>query len=170
MSNARSLADIKIDLAPEVQTIMARYPTSRSAIMPVLELAQQKYGVVDGDVYQTVAELLDVPEIWVFEVASFYTLFDRTVTGRHHIRLCTNLSCQLRGSDALLTHLQRRLDVESGGTTRDGIFTLSAVECLGACEVAPVLMADRQYIGDLTVEILDALLASLADQPAEEMS
>jgi NADH-quinone oxidoreductase subunit E len=170
MSNARSLADIKSDLASEAHKIMARYPTNRSAIMPVLDLAQQKYGIVDGAVYQTVAELLDVPEIWVFEVASFYSLYDRAHTGRHHIRLCTNLSCLLRGADVLMTHLQQRLDVGAGETTTDGSVTLSAVECLGACEVAPVLMADKQYHGDLTVEKLDALLASLADQPTKEVS
>ena len=170
MSDARSLADIKIDLAPEVPLIMTRYPTNRSAIMPVLDLAQQKYGVVDGLIYQAVAELLEVPEIWVFEVASFYTLFDRTVTGRHRIRLCTNLSCMLRGADDLMTHLQQRLGAGDGETTSDGTFTLSAVECLGACEVAPVLMAEARFHGDLTVEKLDALLALLADQPAEEVS
>lgn len=170
MSDARSLADIKSDLAAQVQQVMTRYPTTRSAIMPALDLAQQKYGGVDGLTYQAVAELLDVPEIWVFEVASFYSLYDRAESGRHHIRLCTNLPCMLRGAEPLMTHLQQRLDVGPGGTTADGSFTLSAVECLGACELAPVLMADKQYHGDLTAAKLDALLASLADQPAEEMS
>jgi len=170
MSDTRSLADIKRDLAEKAQQIMARYPTARSAIMPTLDLAQQEYGSVDELTYQAIAELLDVPEIWVFEVASFYSLYDRSKMGRHHIRLCTNLPCMLRGADALMLHLQQRLEVEPGETTSDGSFTLSAVECLGACEVAPVLMAQAQYHGDLTVEKLDALLATFADQPAEEMS
>ncbi len=170
MSDARSLEDIKGDLAADVQQIMTRYPTSRSAIMPALDLAQQKYGGVDGTTYQAVAELLDVPEIWVFEVASFYSLYDRAKTGRHHLRLCTNLSCMLRGSDALMRHLQERLNVHIGGTSEDGAITLSAVECLGACEVAPVLMADTQYHGDLTVEKLDALLAALCEQAVEEVT
>lgn len=170
MSDARSLSDIKSELAAQVQQVMTRYPTTRSAIMPALDLAQQKYGGVDGLTYQAVAELLDVPEIWVFEVASFYSLYDRAATGRHHIRLCTNLPCLLRGAEALMRHLQQRLAVGPGETTGDGRFTLSAVECLGACELAPVLMANRQYHGDLTAAKLDALLASLADQPAEEMS
>ncbi|PCJ10683.1 MAG: NAD(P)H-dependent oxidoreductase subunit E [Rhodobacteraceae bacterium] len=142
---------------------MTRYPTRRSAIMPALDLAQQKYGGVDGTTYQAVAELLDVPEIWVFEVASFYSLYDRSVTGRHHLRLCKSLSCMLRGSDALMRHLQERLNVKPGETSKDGAITLSAVECLGACEIAPVLMADTQYHGDLTVEKLDGLLAALAE-------
>jgi len=170
MSDARSLDDIKGDLAADVEQIMTRYPTSRSAIMPALDLVQQKYGGVDGTSYQAVAELLDVPEIWVFEVASFYTLYDRTKTGRHHLRLCTNLSCMLRGSDALMRHLQDRLKVKSDETTKDGAITLSAVECLGACEIAPVLMADTQYHGDLTVEKLDTLLAALSDQVAKEVT
>lgn len=170
MSDARSLDDIKGDLAADVEQIMTRYPTSRSAIMPALDLVQQKYGGVDGTSYQAVAELLDVPEIWVFEVASFYTLYDRTKTGRHHLRLCTNLSCMLRGSDALMRHLQDRLKVKFDETTKDGAITLSAVECLGACEIAPVLMADTQYHGDLTVEKLDTLLAALSDQVAKEVT
>ncbi len=170
MSDARSLDNIKSDLASDVQQIMTRYPTCRSAIMPALDLAQQRYGGVDGTTYQAVAELLDVPEIWVFEVASFYSLYDRTTTGRHHLRLCTNLSCMLRGSDALMRHLQERLNVKPGETSDDGAITLSAVECLGACEVAPVLMADTQYHGDLTVEKLDVLLATLTEQVVEEMT
>ena len=170
MSDTRSLADIKGDLGAQVQQIMSRYPKSRSAIMPALDLAQQTYGGVDGLTYQAIAELLDVPEIWVFEVASFYTLYDRKEVGRHHIRLCTNLPCMLRGAETLMNHLQQRLGVGHGETTSDGKFTLSAVECLGACEQAPVLMADAQYHGDLTAEKLDALLASLAELPAEEVS
>jgi len=170
MSDTRSLADIKGELSAQVEQIMSRYPTSRSAIMPTLDLAQQKYDGVDELTYQAIAELLDVPEIWVFEVASFYSLYDRSKVGRHHIRLCTNLPCMLRGADALMAHLQEKLDVGPGETTLDGGFTLSAVECLGACEVAPVLMAQAQYHGDLTVEKLDELLASLAEQPVEEMS
>lgn len=170
MSDAHNLDDIKSDLVTDVQQIMTRYPTSRSAIMPALDLAQQKYGGVDGTIYQAVAELLDVPEIWVFEVASFYSLYDRAKTGRHHLRLCTNLSCMLRGSDALMRHLQERLNVKPGETSEDGAITLSAVECLGACEVAPVLMAGTQYRGDLTVEKLDTLLADLSDQVAKEVT
>lgn len=170
MSDVRSPSDIKRDLAPKVQQVMTRYPTPRSAIMPALDLAQQMYGTVDGTIYQAVAELLDVPEIWVFEVASFYSLFDRTETGRHHLRLCTNLSCLLRGSDGLMQHLQQRLNIEIGETTRDGAVTISAVECLGACEIAPVLMLDGEYHGDLTEEKLDRLLSSCIDQPAKETS
>ncbi|WP_212744737.1 complex I 24 kDa subunit family protein [Parasedimentitalea maritima] len=168
MSDARSLTDIKRDLATGVRQMRTRYPTSRSAIMPALELAQQKYGQLEGLTYQAVSELLDVPEIWVFEVASFYSLFDRAQTGLHHLRLCTNLSCMLRGSDALMQHLQDRLAIKSGETTSDGSFTLTAVECLGACEMAPALMVDARYHGDLTTDKLDGLLASLAGRPAKE--
>ena len=170
MSDARSLSDIKHDLADEVHQIITRYPTNRSAIMPSLDLAQQKYGSVDETVYQAVAELLEVPEIWVFEVASFYTLFDRTPKGRHHVRFCTNLSCMLRNSDALLQYLQDQLDIRIGETTSDGAVTLSAVECLGACEMAPMMMVDGQYHGNLTTEKLDEFLTAWLAQPAEEVS
>ena len=163
MSDTHSLSDIKRELATGAQQIMARYPTARSAIMPVLDLAQQKYDGVNGTTYQAVAELLDVPEIWVFEVASFYSLYDCSETGRHHLRLCRSLSCMLRGSDALMQYLQDQLSVKLGETSRDGAITLSAVECLGACEMAPVLMADTQYYGDLTTQQLDALLRTFAE-------
>lgn len=166
MSDARSLSDIKRDLAADVQQIMTRYPTHRSAIMPVLDLAQKTYGGVDGVTYQAVADLLEVPEIWVFEVASFYSLYDRTQTGQHHLRLCTNLSCMLRGSDALMQHLQEQLNITVGETTKDGTITLSAVECLGACGMAPALMLNNQYYGDLTPDKIDALLAPFREGEA----
>ncbi|MCB4455660.1 NADH-quinone oxidoreductase subunit NuoE family protein [Leisingera sp. McT4-56] len=167
MTDDRTVAGIKAALAAQVQEAAARYPTSRSAIMPALELAQQKYGSVDGTTYQAVAELLDVPEIWVFEVASFYTLFDRAEPGRHHLRLCTNVSCMLRGAEEILDCLQEQLSVKDGETTADGLITLSGVECLGACDKAPVLMVDDEYHEDVTAETLDALLKALTREAKE---
>ncbi|MGR3761064.1 NADH-quinone oxidoreductase subunit NuoE family protein [Roseobacteraceae bacterium NS-SX3] len=162
MSDDRIVAGIKTELAAQVQEAAARYPTSRSAIMPALELAQQKYGSVDGTTYRAIAELLDVPEIWVFEVASFYTLFDRVERGKYHLRLCTNISCMLRGAEEMLDSLQRRLSVKDGETTTDGLITLSGVECLGACDKAPVLMINDDYHEGVSEEKLDALLTRLA--------
>ncbi|NSY41296.1 NAD(P)H-dependent oxidoreductase subunit E [Leisingera sp. ANG59] len=172
MSDDRTVAGIKTALAAQVQEAAARYPANRSAIMPALELAQTKFGSVDGTTYQAIAELLDVPEIWVFEVASFYTLFDRAKAGRYHLRLCTNISCMLRGAEEMLLELQRHLAVQDGGTTADRLFSLSGVECLGACDKAPVLMVNEDYIEDITPAKLEALLAALKrewqEQSAEE--
>ncbi|MFY0312570.1 NADH-quinone oxidoreductase subunit NuoE [Leisingera sp. D0M16] len=167
MSDDRTVAGIKTALAAQVQEAAARYPANRSAIMPALELAQQKFGSVDGTTYQAIAELLDVPEIWVFEVASFYTLFDRVKTGRYHLRLCTNVSCMLRGAEEILDSLQEQLSVKGGETTADGLITLSGVECLGACDKAPVLMVNDEYHEDVTAEKLDALLKALTREAKE---
>lgn len=160
---------IKQALGPQVQEAAARYPAKRSAIMPALDLAQQKYGLVNETVYQAIAELLDVPEIWVFEVASFYTLFDRAKAGRYHLRLCTNVSCMLSGAEELLEELQIHLASEE---MSEELFSLSAVECLGACDKAPVLMVNEDYIEDITPAKLEALLAALKreaqEQPEEE--
>lgn len=157
-----STAAIRDALAGRVQEISTRYPTARSAIMPALELAQEEFGPLDGDAYEAVAGLLDVPEIWVFEVASFYTLFDRSGKGRYHLQLCTNVSCMLRGAEEMLTRLEQRLGVRAGETTADGIFTLSRVECIGACDKAPAMMVNADYYEDLSDEALDALLDSLS--------
>ncbi|WP_291730521.1 NAD(P)H-dependent oxidoreductase subunit E [Leisingera sp. F5] len=165
MSDDRTVASIKQTLGPQVQEAAARYPVRRSAIMPSLDLAQKEYGVVDGTIYQAIAELLDVPEIWVFEVASFYTLFDRARAGRYHLQLCTNVSCMLAGAEELLEELQMHLAAE---LCANGLFSLSAVECLGACDKAPVLMVNEDYIEDITPAKLEALLAALQREAQEQ--
>lgn len=162
MTASHSTAAIRDALADRVQEVTARYPTARSAIMPALELAQEEFGPLDGNAYQAIAGLLDVPEIWVFEVASFYTLFDRAGKGTYHLQLCTNVSCMLRGAEEMLTRLEQRLGVPAGGTTADGVFTLSRVECIGACDKAPAMMVNADYYEDLTPKTLDALLDSLS--------
>jgi len=165
MSDDRTVASIKQMLGRKVQEAAARYPVKRSAIMPALDLAQKEYGVVDGTAYQAIAELLDVPEIWVFEVASFYTLFDRARTGRYHLQLCTNVSCMLAGAEELLEELKMHLAAEP---CANGLFSLTAVECLGACDKAPVLMVNEDYIEDITPAKLEALLAALQREAQEQ--
>jgi NADH-quinone oxidoreductase subunit E len=163
---------VKSDLAGPVREIVARYPQARSAIMPALYLAQEKYGHVDGTVYKAISELLDVPEIWVFEVASFYTMFAREPRGTFHIQLCDNLSCMLLGADHMRACLEHRLGIQAGQTSKDGMFTLSLVECIGSCDVAPAMMINQDQYSNLDeaklTDILDQLTlgsaASLSDQ------
>jgi len=161
---------VKADLGEAIRDITGRYPTSRSAIMPALYLAQDKYGAVDEVIYRAIAEILDVPEIWVFEVASFYTMYNREKVGRFHLQLCTNVSCMLRGAYDALGHLERRLGVGDGQTTADGLFTLSTVECIGSCDYAPVLMVNDRYHHNITAQGLDALLDRLAASAKETAS
>ena len=117
MKTERSVATIRADLGESIREITTHYPKNRSAIMPALYLAQEKYGSVDGYVYQAIAEILDVPEIYVFEVASFYTMYNRKEVGKFHIQLCTNVSCMLLGAYNVLDHLEQRLGIKAGETT-----------------------------------------------------
>ncbi|MBL4874573.1 MAG: NAD(P)H-dependent oxidoreductase subunit E [Rhodobacteraceae bacterium] len=161
MTTDRNIASITAEMADEVKEVAKRYPSKRSAIMPALYLAQDKYGTVDEVVYQAISEMLDVPEIWVFEVASFYSMYNRKELGKYHIQFCTNVSCMLLGADEVLANIKNRLGIETGETTDDRLFTLSSVECIGACDVAPVMIVNEKYYNNLTdgrvAEILDQL-------------
>ena len=144
----------------EIEAAAARYPERRSAIMPALMIAQKEHGHLPGPVLEDVAEILGVERVWVYELATFYTLFHTEPIGRFHLQLCDNVSCMLCGSEALLKHLETTLGIRKGETTQDGAFTLSTVECLGACEMAPVMQVGDDYHGNLDTARLDALLES----------
>jgi NADH-quinone oxidoreductase subunit E len=144
----------------EIEAAASRYPDRRSAIMPALMIAQKEHGHLPGPVLEEVAEILGVERVWVYELATFYTLFHTEPIGRFHLELCDNVSCMLCGSEALLKHLETTLGIRKGGTTPDGVFTLSTVECLGACEMAPVMQVGDDYHGNLDAARLDALLES----------
>lgn len=136
--------------------------------MPALYLAQGRHAELSGEVLLEVAGILDVPEIWVYELATFYDMFHTEPVGRFHLQLCTNVSCLLLGADKLCGHLERRLGVERGGTTPDGLFTLSTVECLGSCDTAPVMQVNRDYHENLSSERIDRILQQLRDEARGE--
>ncbi|RVJ75554.1 NADH-quinone oxidoreductase subunit NuoE [Sinorhizobium medicae] len=144
----------------EIEAAAARYPDRRSAIMPALMIAQKEHGHLPGPVLEDVAEILGVERVWVYELVTFYTLFHTEPIGRFHLQLCDNVSCMLCGSEALLKHLETTLRIKKGETTADGVFTLSTIECLGACEMAPVMQVGDDYHGNLDNARLDALLES----------
>lgn len=159
-----------MDLREKIEAAAARYPDQRSAIMPALMIAQAEHGHLPGEVLEEVADILGVERIWVYELATFYTLFHTEPMGMFHLQLCDNVSCLLLGSEALLKHMQEALGIEKGGTTPDGLFTLSTVECLGACEMAPMMQVGDDFHGDLDAERIDQLLDKLratAGQPGE---
>ena len=144
-----------------IREAMARYPQKRSALLPVLHLVQEDLGWLSEEAQNYVAELLDLPPIKVYEVASFYTMFKKKPTGRYHVQLCTNISCTLNKSSELLKFLQERLGVRPGETTSDDRFTLDTVECLAACGQAPVMQVNKDYVENLTLERLEAYLEEL---------
>ena len=170
MTDDRTISSIRDDLTIAISEVRTRYPNARSAIMPALYLAQDKYGSLDGTVYQAIAEILDIPEIYVFEVASFYTLYNREAVGKFHLQICTNVTCMLLGAYGLLDHLERRLGIRAGATTDDGHFSLRAVECIGACDRAPVMMVNEDYHNDLTQKQIDTLLDRLEQVAKEAVS
>lgn len=146
----------------EVRRLQARYPEPRAALLPVLHMAQEAFGAISLEVEEYVAELFGLSPAHVHEVVTFYTLFFRERPGRHVLSVCHNLSCHLAGAPQILAHLQRRLGVGVGETTPDGRFTLLSVECLCACEHAPMMQVDDRYEFDLTPEKVDRLLEDLA--------
>ncbi|WP_419902646.1 NADH-quinone oxidoreductase subunit NuoE [Kiloniella sp.] len=153
-----------MDLREQIEIVTKRYPNNRSAIMPALFIAQKQYGYLGGDVLQQVADILDVPEIWVFELATFYTMFHTESIGEYHIQVCTNVSCLLRRAENLVGYLENRLKIKAGETTNDGRFSLSSVECLGACDKAPALMVNQDYFENQDEEKLGQLLDQLSSR------
>lgn len=136
----------------KAKAFIAKYPEGRqaSAVMPLLDLAQRQHGGwLPRAAIEYVADFLDMPVMQVYEVATFYTMYNLQPVGKHHVQVCTNLACWLRGSDEVIDACHRVLGIGPGETTDDGMFTLSEVECLGACANAPMMQIDDDYYEDL---------------------
>lgn len=148
----------------EINDWIAKYPASckQSAVMAALAVVQRENGGwLDQQRMDAVADYLEMPRIAVYEVATFYSMYDLKPVGRHKIGVCTNISCLLRGSDKIVEHLQKRLNVKCGQTSADGRFTLKEVECLAACGGAPMMQIDQTYYENLTPEKVDEILERL---------
>ncbi len=147
----------------EVQRLVSRYPEGRekSALIPVLHLAQDTFGGwLSTEVMDYVASLLQLKPIEVYEVASFYSMFNLSPVGKHLLEICQTGPCMLNGSDSIVEYIYQRLGIRPGETTTDGQFTLKTVECLGACGYAPMLQLGEHYKEHLTKEKIDALIES----------
>jgi NADH-quinone oxidoreductase subunit E len=144
----------------DINQWIAKYPGDQrqSAVMSTLRIVQEEYGYLTVALMDAVADYLDMAPIAVYEVASFYTMYERKPVGKHLINVCTNISCLLRDSDGVVNHLQSKLGIKLGETTDDGRFTLRSVECLGACVNAPMMQVDKDYHEHLTTESIDAVL------------
>lgn len=145
----------------KVDAIVAKYPQPKAALLPVLWEIQKAKGAIDLEAEAWVALRLGVEPSHVHGCVTFYTMYKQKPSGRHHIQLCTTLSCMLRGSDELLRHLETKLGIKEGETTPDGKFSLVRVECLGSCGTAPMFQLNDAYHENLTLESVDRLLASL---------
>lgn len=144
----------------QIDEWVAKYPADQkqSAVMEALMVVQGENGYLTPEAMDAVAQYLEMPAISVYEVASFYTMYELKPVGRHCINVCTNISCLLRDSAAVMTHLEGKLGIKAGETTLDGRFTLRSVECLGACVNAPMMQVDKDYHENLTADKIDAAL------------
>ncbi len=142
----------------KIEAEAGKYPTRRAAVKSALRYAQAEFGWISEDVVKAVAEVLGLERIEVFEVATFYDMFYTRPVGKFPVRVCTNVSCLLRGADGIMEALCQRLGVEEGETTADGRFTVFAAECLGACGGAPMMAVGDDYHENLKADELDNVL------------
>jgi NADH-quinone oxidoreductase subunit E len=146
----------------EVKRLVARYPEGKhkSALLPVLHLAQEQFGGwLSTEILDYVASLLKITPIEVYEVATFYSMYNLQPVGKHVFEVCQTGPCMLNGSDELIAYIQDTLGIRTGQTTPDGLFTLKTVECLGACGYAPMMQMGKHYREHLTREKVDQIIA-----------
>jgi NADH-quinone oxidoreductase E subunit len=149
----------------EAQRIIAKYPEGRqaSAVMPLLDLAQRQCdGWLPKVAMDYIGQMLGMPAMRVYEVATFYSMYNMRPVGKYHVQVCTTTPCWLRGSDGIVSACKDKLKVGLGETTKDGNFTLTEVECLGACVNAPMVQINDDFYEDLTPESMGAILSDLA--------
>jgi NADH-quinone oxidoreductase subunit E len=160
MSEAMTLTD---DIRVQIDRELEKYPADRkeSAVMAALRIAQEEYRWVSKEIMQEIADYLDMPAIHVYEVATFYSMYEHKDVGRHKISVCTNISCKLCGSNDVLKYLREKIGIGPGETTADGRITIKEVECLGACGGAPMMQVNKDYHENLTTESIDRILKGL---------
>ncbi|MCD9015002.1 NADH-quinone oxidoreductase subunit NuoE [Parachryseolinea silvisoli] len=158
----------KVEFSPDTlalaQRIIKRYPEGRqkSALLPLLHVAQAEFdGWLSPETMDYVASLLNIKPIEVYEVASFYTMYNLKPVGKCLIEVCRTGPCWLRGADDIVEHFEKKLGIKEGETTADGVFTLKTVECLGSCGTAPMLQCGSDYYENLTTEKVDTLIEKL---------
>ncbi len=155
-------------LKAPIEEFVLRYSTRRSAIMPALTLAQAECGYLSREAMEAVADILGIAPVQVYEIATFYSMYHTEKKGKHHIQVCTNVSCMLLGAERLLSHIEQRLGIKTGESTPDGFFSLSAVECLGSCNTAPVMQVNNEpYHENLSEERIDKVIETLRQKPTE---
>jgi len=145
----------------EIEEIISRYPVKRSALIPLLYVAQREHGYITEAAMIEIATLLKLTPPQVYETATFYTMLNLKKVGTFHIQICKSLMCALVGSDTVIGWIKTKLGISPGETTSDGLFTLSAVECLAACGTGPMMQINDDYYERLTEEKVDRILADV---------
>jgi len=145
----------------KAEEIRKKYPASQAALLPVLWIAQEQDGWISEEMMRYVGKLLDLPYGHVLGVVTFYSMYNSKKLGKYHLEVCTNISCMLRGSDKILETIEHRCGAKPGETSADGKWTVSEVECMGACGGAPMLSIGEEYYENLTPKKTEELLSSL---------
>lgn len=143
------------------EEITALYPQKRSAVMPLLYIAQEECGYITQQAVDWVANKLDMPPMQVWEVATFYTMYYKKPVGKYHVQVCRTLPCALRGAKKIGEHVFQRLGIRPGEVSKDGLWSFEEVECLGSCGTAPMCQINDVYFENLTEEKLDAIFARI---------
>lgn len=144
-----------------IDELLSRYPVKRSALLPLLNLAQREEGYVSEAAMKEIAHILDLTPAQVYETVTFYTMLNLKPIGKFHVQVCKSLMCALVRSDELIQWISRHLGIGVGQTTKDGLFTLSAVECLGSCGTGPMMQINDDYYERLTEEKVGQILDDL---------
>ena len=155
-------------LIPEFELWKKRYPAGfeSSLVIPCVRRIQEDRGYVADSDIEELTEYLGVPRIQIEEVLAFYTMLRRKPIGKHHLQVCHNVSCSMRGAERMVKHLSDRLGIAPGQTTPDGAFTLTTVECLGSCGTAPMMMLNDAFVENLDTAKLDAMVEGLSAERA----
>jgi NADH-quinone oxidoreductase E subunit len=153
----------------DIAEILSRYPVKRSALIPLLYLAQQEDGYVTERAMIEIAGILDLTPPQVYETITFYTMFNLKPVGKFHIQVCKSLMCALVGSDTVVGWIKTKLGIGPGETTADGLFTLSLVECLASCGTGPMMQINEDYYERLTEEKLDRIVADLKSTGSSQL-
>jgi NADH-quinone oxidoreductase E subunit len=160
--------EFSADAHNKIAALCERYPTKQPVVMAALHLAQKEFGHLSDDALRLVASTLDLPYAHVYGVATFYTMYRREPSGKTTIRMCTNISCMLRGGYEVLAAFEKQLGVKKGGTTSNKHFTLVEEECIAACANAPCAIAGTRYLLDLTPDQVGKIIAELEQHPHPE--
>ncbi len=149
------------DSIARIQAKATQYPRRKSAILPALTIAYRQVGHLNEGIYREISQALKLPYVEIAEAASFYTMFPKQPVGKNLIQVCHNISCALLGADSLIGYLEQKLGIKKGETTKDNLFTLISVECLGSCATAPMMQINHDFYENLTREKVDAILLEL---------
>ena len=152
--------------AEEIHNILARFPDKKSAVLPLMYLAQEEHGYMSNEAMTEVAEILDLDPTHILSLAGFYTLYYEQPVGKYVLEICSDLACALRGADDFVAMACRKLGVPVEGTTEDGLFTIKTVMCLAACDKAPMLQCNLKYEENLDEAKFDRLIARLREEAA----